>query len=256
MWKHLDKVSIVLRHSFIWSYHTQGIESRLQPHVHHCHHTYHTKPKSPTNPRVQASSRTYKIIKSFFSISFMGPFGDHFIMRIFTSPNSISITPKHGIKWTALFHYRVMKQQFHDSVTKYDSSIIPCFDIVVPHYLKVLFHSKYAVEKLILPPGRHNFDSSEPGTSWLENEIVVQALRLDRFKCNNISKYGTTQQHSKRKSGYSIVTVWHLVHDLYLNMYGTDQQPQHPHWHNQLAGGVVVRSDITQHIDFLSRDRQ
>jgi hypothetical protein len=166
------------------------------------------------------------------------------------------ITPKNGIKWRALFHYRVMKQQFHDSVIKYDSSIIPCFDIVVPHYLKVLFHSKYAVEKLILPPGRHNFDSSEPGTSWLENEIVVQALRLDRFKCNNISKYGTTQQHSKRKSGYSIVTVWHLVHDLYLNMYGTDQQPQHPHWHNQLAGGVVVRSDITQHIDFLSRDRQ
>jgi len=55
---------------------------------------------------------------------------------------------------------------------------------------------------------------------------------------------------------YSIVTVWHLVHDLYLNMYSSDQQQQHPHWHNQLVGQVVVLSDITQHIDFLSRDRQ
>jgi len=42
-------------------------------------------------------------------------------------------------------------QQFHDSVIKYDSSIMPCFDIVVPHYLKVVFHSKYYVEKLLLP---------------------------------------------------------------------------------------------------------
>jgi hypothetical protein len=61
------------------------------------------------------------------------------------------ITPKNGIKSTALFHDRVMKQQFHDSVIKYDSSIMPCFDIVDPHYLKVVFHSKYYVEKLLLP---------------------------------------------------------------------------------------------------------
>jgi hypothetical protein len=47
-----------------------------------------------------------------------------------------------------------------------------------------------------------------------------------------------------------------MVHDLYVNMYGTDQQPQHPHSHNQHAGGVVVMSDITQHIDFLPQDRQ
>jgi hypothetical protein len=32
-------------------------------------------------------------------------------------------------------------------------------------------------------------------------EIVVQALRLERFKCNNISKYGTREQYSKKKSG-------------------------------------------------------
>jgi len=61
------------------------------------------------------------------------------------------ITPKNGFKWRALFHYRLMKQQFHDSVIKYDSSIMPCFDIVVPHNLKVAFHSKYYVEKLLLP---------------------------------------------------------------------------------------------------------
>jgi hypothetical protein len=39
-------------------------------------------------------------------------------------------------------------------------------------------------------------------------------------------------------------------------MYGSDQQPQHPHSPNQVAEGVVVMSDIIQHIDFLSRDRQ
>jgi hypothetical protein len=49
---------------------------------------------------------------------------------------------------------------------------------------------------------------------------------------------------------YSILTVWHMVHDLYLNMYGSDQQPQHPHWHNQLAGGLVVMSDIPNILTF------
>jgi excinuclease UvrABC nuclease subunit len=28
---------------------------------------------------------------------------------------------------------------------------MPCFDIVVPHHLKVAFHSKYYVQKLLLP---------------------------------------------------------------------------------------------------------
>jgi hypothetical protein len=60
----------------------------------------------------------------------------------------------------------------------------------------------------------------------------------------------------RKRVVYSIVTVWHMVHDLYVNMYGSDWQPQHPHWHNQLAGRVVVMSDITQQIDFLSPDRQ
>jgi hypothetical protein len=47
-----------------------------------------------------------------------------------------------------------------------------------------------------------------------------------------------------------------MLHDLYVNNYGSDQQPQHPYGHSQLAGGVVVMSEITQHIDFLSQDRQ
>jgi len=60
----------------------------------------------------------------------------------------------------------------------------------------------------------------------------------------------------RKRVVYSILTVWHMVHDLYVNMYGSHQQPEHPHSHNQLAGGVVVMSDITQHIDFLSPGRQ
>ncbi len=95
-------------------------------------------------------ARTYKIIKRFLSISFMGPFRHHFIMCVFTSQNSIHYTKKwHELN--TLFHYRIMKQQFYDSVIKYDLSIMPCFDIVVPHYFKVVFRSKYYVEKLILP---------------------------------------------------------------------------------------------------------
>jgi hypothetical protein len=58
----------------------------------------------------------------------------------------------------------------------------------------------------------------------------------------------------RKRVVYSIVTVWHMVHDLYVKMYGSDQRPQHPHWHNQLPGQVVIMSDITQHIDFLSPD--
>jgi hypothetical protein len=110
------------------------------------------------------------------------------------------ITPKNGIKWTALFHYRVMKQQFHTSVIKDDSSIMLCFDIVVPHYLKVVFLSKYYVEKFYLNEASNRI-LREPGTSWFERDIVVQALRLERFKCNNISKYETREQYSKKKIG-------------------------------------------------------
>jgi hypothetical protein len=60
----------------------------------------------------------------------------------------------------------------------------------------------------------------------------------------------------RKRVVYSILTVRHVVHDLYINMYASDQQPQHPHWPNQVADGVVVTSDIIQHIDFLSWDRQ
>jgi hypothetical protein len=105
------------------------------------------------------------------------------------------ITPKNGIKWPAIFHYRVMKQQFHNSVIKYDSSIMPRFDRVILHYIfKGCISFKVWCREA-------SFTWVKTWHGFRVTQIVVQAFRLERFKCNNISKYGTRQQHSKRKSG-------------------------------------------------------
>ncbi len=94
-------------------------------------------------------------------------------------------------------------------------------------------------------------------TPWGWRERLLS--RPSGWRDSNATISANMEQDSNiqtKRVVYSIVTVGHVVHDLYVNMYGSDKQPQHPCWHNQLAGGVVVMSDITQHIEFLSQHRQ
>jgi hypothetical protein len=71
---------------------------------------------------------------------------------------------------------------------------MPCFDIVVPHYLKVvLFEVLCREASFTSMKPRIGFGADLAVADW--REIVVQAFRLERFKCNNISKYGTRQQY-------------------------------------------------------------
>jgi hypothetical protein len=76
----------------------------------------------PDSKRAQEPTKLSRASSAFLSLALLE--------IILSQVQTQFITPKNGIKSTALFHYRVMKQQFHDSVIKYDSSIMPCSDIV------------------------------------------------------------------------------------------------------------------------------
>jgi len=160
------------------------------------------------------------------------------------------ITPKNGIKWTALFHYRLMKQQFHDC-----NQIWLLNSAMFWHSASTLFKGCVSFKVLCREA---SFTSMKPPIGFGGNLALAdwrERLSSMPWGCRDSSATisANMEQESniqRKRVVYSIVTVWHMVHDLYVDIYGTDQQPQHPHCHNQLSGGVVVMSDITNILTF------